>query len=66
MKGAARLLPMRTVRGTHLDDGLGNKRVEVGHQFAVNVSHVQVLRDDGDEAHGAVPDPQVWVTREWS
>lgn len=51
---------------THLDDGLANKRVEVRHQFAVNVRHVQVLRDDGDEAHGAVPDPQVWVTQERS
>lgn len=51
---------------THLDDGLRDEGVEVGHQFAVNIRHVQVLRDDGDEAHGAVPDPQVGVTQERS
>lgn len=51
---------------THLNDWLANKRVEVRHQFAVDVRHVQVLRDDGDEAHGAVPDPQVRVTQERS
>ena len=51
---------------THLDDGLRDEGVEVGHQFAVNIGHVQVLRDDGDEAHGAVANPQVGVTQERS
>lgn len=51
---------------THLDDGLGDEGVEVGHQFAVDVRHVQVLGDDGDEAHRPVPDPQVGVTQERS
>lgn len=52
--------------GTHLDDGLGQEGVEVGHQLAVDVGHVQVLSHDGDEAHGAVPDPQVGVAQEGS
>lgn len=51
---------------THLDDGLGDEGVEVGHQFAVDVSHVEVPCDDGDEAHRPVTDPQVGVTQERS
>lgn len=54
------------VWSTHLDDGLADERVEVGHQFAVDVGHVQVLADGGDEAHGAVADPQVGVAQEGS
>lgn len=52
--------------GTHLYDGLGDEGVEVGHQFAVDIRHVQVLGDDRDEAHRPVPDPQVGVTQERS
>lgn len=56
----------RRRRTPDLDDGLGDEGVEVRHQFAVDVGHVQVLRDDGDEAHRPVPDPQVGVTQERS
>ena len=51
---------------THLDDGLGDEGVEVGHQFAVDVGHIEVLSDHSDEAHRPVTDPQVGVTQEWS
>lgn len=51
---------------THLDDGLGDEGVEVRHQFAVYVSHVEVLCDDSDEAHRPVTDPQVGMTQERS
>ena len=57
---------MKRRRRTHLDDGLGDEGVEVRHQLAVDVSHVQVLCDDGDEAHRPVTDPQVGVTQERS
>lgn len=57
---------MMMMMRTHLDDGLGDEGVEVGHQFAVDVCHVQVLGDDGDEAHRPVTDPQVGVTQERS
>lgn len=53
-------------RSTYLDDGLGDEGVEVGHQFAVYVGHVEVLRHHGDEAHRPVTDPQVGVTQERS
>lgn len=53
-------------RRTHLDDGLGDEGVEVGHQLAVDVGHVEVLSNDGDEAHRPVSDPQVGVTQERS
>lgn len=49
---------------THLDDGLGDEGVQVGHQLAVDVGHAEVLSHDGDEANGAVTDPQVGVTQE--
>lgn len=57
---------MTMVARTHLDNGLGDEGVEVGHQLAVDVGHVEVLCDHGDEAHGAVTDPQVGVTQERS
>lgn len=49
---------------SHLNDGLGDERVEMGHQFAVDVSHIDVLRHHGDKANRAVTDPQVGVTQE--
>lgn len=55
-----------TTMWTHLDDGLGDEGVEVGHQFAVDVGHVEVLSDHSDEAHRPVTDPQVRVTQERS
>lgn len=51
---------------TYLDDGLREKRVQVGHQLAVDVGHVQVLCDHRDEAHSPVTDPQVGVAQERS
>lgn len=51
---------------THLDDGLGDERVKVWHQFAVDVGHVEVLSDHGDETHGSITDPQVGMTQERS
>lgn len=57
---------MKTTANAHLDDGLCDEGVEVRHQFAVDVGHVQVLRDDGDEAHCPIPDPHVGVTQERS
>lgn len=50
----------------HLDDGLADERVEVGHQLAVDVGHIEGPPDDGDEADGAVADPQVGVAQEGS
>ncbi len=61
-----RSVRMMMMMMTHLDDGLGDEGVEVRHQFAVDVSHVEVLRNDGDEAHRPVTDPQVGVTQERS
>lgn len=61
-----RVRVMMMMMRTHLDDGLGDEGVEVRHQFAVDVSHVEVLCNDGDEAHRPVTDPQVGVTQERS
>ncbi len=63
MRAGLRMVMMMT---THLDDGLSDEGVEVGHQFAVDVRHVEVLSDDGDEAHCPITDPQVGVTQERS
>lgn len=49
-----------------LDDGLADEGVQVGHELAVDVSHVEVLGDYSDEAHSTVTDPQVGMTQERS
>lgn len=65
MKGAE-LAELAEAAAPHLDDGLADERVEVGHQLAVDVGHVEGPPDDGDEANGAVADPQVGVAQEGS
>lgn len=57
---------MTMTSNTYLDYGLRDEGVEVRHQFAVDVGHVEVLCDHSDEAHRPVTDPQVRVTQERS